>query len=649
MNSSYSFRLALSLMLTGMICSVSFSSAVNAQTFPAQSDPGLQMPGPSDVEREEQQRKEQKAIPTEDQAPKIEIETPQTSPSVQIQAPSFKVDTIQVEGSTLFGAADFAAITSPYQGQEATLNDLEKVVEQINKLYWEKGYLTTQAYVPPQDVDKGTVTIKVVEGRLGKICVSENKHYRTKSILKRLSVEEGQLFNIKQLEKDLNWSNQNNNYRLKATLSPGTSTGETNVTLEVAERQPWQISPTFDNQGRPFIGTYRGGVELSNDSLLGFGDRLFAKYLGASGTNTALGSYFIPINKWGDELGFSYGWSHVDVDLNVPAQPDIDGIAHSGGIVYSHPFDKRRMWVGDIGINARRIRTFIADTRTSLDEIRSAQVGLSFNRPDHLGRTFARVQTSLGLDIFGGNSQFWKTEAMFTRIHQLPWDNTLILRGYGQLTPDDLPSAEAFQVGGAYSVRGYSEGLFVGDRGYNFTIEDRFPIPFLSHVSPWLADRLQGAVFFDIGQTFLDRDNARFVPGVSNRSSNTLLLGTGFGLRARLTQYLQGFIDVGFGLVDRSAAAFPNGDPTARIHFGIRSDLLPEDLKKRGNKKECVNAAAIELQTPAAEKEAVSPRSEDEPPVLQQQSQAPVQNEIKLAQEKAVSGNIGVMSILNSH
>jgi hemolysin activation/secretion protein len=273
----------------------------------------------------------------------------------------------------------------------------------------------------------------------------------------------------------------------------------------------------------------------------------------------------------------SYGYSHVDVDLTTPN--DLDGFAQNAGLFLSHPLNDNRTLVGDVGFNYRHITSELDNVVTNRDEIRSLQTGLTFNKFDRHGRTLARLQQSLGLDWLGANNSFWKSELYLTRLFRLPHDNILMLRAYGQYSPGDLPSAEAFQIGGAFSVRGYHEGLLIGDRGYNLTIEDRFPIPFLRHFSPWLADRLQGAVFFDVGQTWFDRSNDSFI---SNASQRTLLAGTGFGIRARLSQYLQGFVDIGFGLMNRSAV-IPAGyaDPTARVHFGIRSNLLPQDLKKR--------------------------------------------------------------------
>ncbi len=588
MNRNLSYKLALSLVLSGLIWSGNVGYAQNFN--PGSTNPGLLAPAsPTEQTQEREQQRLQKTIPTEQEtSPETQFDAPAPSASVQIDTPRFTVNDIVVENAAIIDQQQLDALTSQYEGKEITLDDLEQLVDQINNLYREKGYLTSQAYVPPQDVQQGVVRIQVMEGKVGKVYVSGNRFYRTNAILRQLSLDPGQPFNIRDLEQELNRSNKFNNYRLKATLSPGENPGETDVKLNVSERQPWQISPTFDNQGRPGIGMYRGGVELTNDSLFGYGDRLTTRFIGASGTAVGLGSYFVPLNGRGDEIGISYGISHVDVDL--PGVPnDIDGTAHNLGFIFSHPFDEERRWIGDIGINGRRIINRLDGVTTNADDIRSIQAGLNYDNTDRIGRTFLRLQTSVGLGFLGGEHSFWKGEAFLNRIFRLSENNTLLIRAYGQITPNALPIAEAFQIGGAYSVRGYNEGFLIGDRGYNISIEDRFPLPFLRAISPWLAERLQGAAFFDIGQVWIDSDNDRFV-GISALNDDNLLMGAGVGLRARLSQYLQGFVDFGFGLINHDdREGLGQGQPTMRIHFGVRSNLLAEDYRTRSNRTTTLN------------------------------------------------------------
>jgi hemolysin activation/secretion protein len=147
-----------------------------------------------------------------------------------------------------------------------------------------------------------------------------------------------------------------------------------------------------------------------------------------------------------------------------------------------------------------------------------------------------------------------------------------------------LPSVQQFQLGGENSVRGFTEGVLIGDRGYNLGVEYRFPVPGLKYVSKWASDRIQGSLFYDIGQVWKDSSNPFYDPKTATLSKTTLLQGVGFGVRAQLTRFLQGFVDVGFGLGDRKDIEPERRQPTARVHFGVRSDFLPYDYKMRNQK-----------------------------------------------------------------
>jgi hemolysin activation/secretion protein len=236
--------------------------------------------------------------------------------------------------------------------------------------------------------------------------------------------------------------------------------------------------------------------------------------------------------------------------------------------------------VVDLGLNARRATSFFDGDKTGTTDVRSAALGLNFDKYDRYGRTFARSQATFAPEWLGANTRFFKVENYFTRVTRLPKNNLLILRAYSQWTPDDLPPIEQFQLGGINSVRGYTQGLLIGDRGYNINAEWRWPVPGLRHVNPWLGERIQGAFFFDYGQAWLDKSNRYYIAGVSNARNRTSLMGAGVGVRAHLTDYMQGYADFAFGLLDRKDVE-PNAQPTVRVHFGVRSELLPNDYKSR--------------------------------------------------------------------
>jgi hemolysin activation/secretion protein len=165
-------------------------------------------------------------------------------------------------------------------------------------------------------------------------------------------------------------------------------------------------------------------------------------------------------------------------------------------------------------------------------------------------------------------------------VFNLPANQFIILNGYSMISPDPLPGYEQMQTGGSSSVRGYTEGVQFGDKGYNLNAEYRYPIWGLDRIAPKVAKTLQGAAFVDFAQVFTDKNSTAYTATARGRDKTTLM-GTGVGLRLAVNQYLEGFIDLGVGLMDRDTTE-PRGMPGARAHFGVRSNLIPQTYKARG-------------------------------------------------------------------
>lgn len=560
------------------------SWAQNVQ-IPAQFNPGLlSTPAGQIQDPEHPFGKQESGSPRSDD--EVHLDVPMQKPAIRQESPPFLVRHITLEGCTLLTEAEAQKMLAPYEGRDQTLERLSGLVESLTDFYRKKGYLTTEAYLPPQDLKNGELIIRIQEGLVGQIAIEGNRFYNTRVIGRNLTQKPGQLLNFRKLERDLNSTNRfNDGYKVKAFLSAGQKPGETNLKLKVAERQPLQISPTFDNQGRYTIGLYRAGVEVRNDSLLTLGDQFRVRWLRANGLQMASGSYSLPLNRFGTELNSNFGYSHVNIDLRLQNQPLITGDSYTYGLSLTQPLDKNRTWTLDGGVLWQRTSSSYESqlVRGSIQEVHALQTGLNFDHADRWGRTFNRVQNTFGIRGAGSNTSFWKLENYFNRVVVLPKNNLLLIRGYAQWTPDALPSIQQFQLGGANSVRGFTEGVLIGDRGFNVGIEHRFPIPGLHYVSPWLSQRVQGAWFYDYGRVWRDSSSRYFNRQTAYLPQYTLLQGLGVGVRAQLSRYLQGFVDVGFGLGNRSGIE-PKVQPTARVHIGVRSDLFPSDYRMRNQK-----------------------------------------------------------------
>lgn len=62
------------------------------------------------------------------------------------------------------------------------------------------------------------------------------------------------------------------------------------------------------------------------------------------------------------------------------------------------------------------------------------------------------------------SEKFFKYEGNIVRVHDFGSGFVGLFRAGTQLSPDKMPAMEQFQVGGISSVRGFSEGLLIGNK-----------------------------------------------------------------------------------------------------------------------------------------------------------------------------------------
>jgi len=287
----------------------------------------------------------------------------------------------------------------------------------------------------------------------------------------------------------------------------------------------------------------------------------------------------VPVNKKGTSVGAGYSFGHVQVD-NRTGPSDLTGKAHNYSLFVNQDIEKIKGLSASSGFNVRKIRAYSDDVYSGESDVTSASLGLAWEGEDKFGYTNLNASVLFGMAAWGGDTSFYKYEAGATRVVNLPKNQFLVFNAYSMLSPDPLPGFEQMQIGGSSSVRGYTEGLLFGDKGYTLNGEYRFPIWGLDKFAPTVADKLQGVIFGDVAQVFTDSDSSAFTGGSTARTSTTLV-GTGTGLRLSVSDHLEGFVDLGVGLSDRTMKE-PNAQPAVRVHFGVRSQLIPKKYQKRG-------------------------------------------------------------------
>ncbi|NWF73639.1 MAG: ShlB/FhaC/HecB family hemolysin secretion/activation protein, partial [Nitrospirae bacterium] len=270
------------------------STPVFAQTSIDPSGRSGEPPGPL---------KEEFVRPKPPPSPVLPIVPPPPETGVPIQPGAIRVfvHDIRVIGNTVFSDAEIAEATAPFTNRTLQTEDLERLRLTLTLLYVNKGYLTSGAIIPDQDVVSGVITVQIIEGKLTRIDVEGNRWFRSSYLSDRLSLGIRTPVTLAPLQEQLQILQQDRRIeRINAELRPGDQRGESLLNVRVADKQPFHASMEVNNYQTPLVGEIRGIGTLAHDNLTGHGDPLKLSYGQSSGAYPIVdASYALPFNRYG--------------------------------------------------------------------------------------------------------------------------------------------------------------------------------------------------------------------------------------------------------------------------------------------------------------------------------------------------------------
>ncbi len=506
----------------------------------------------------------------------------------------FFIKKITIVGNTILSPKSIKKIVREYENKVLTLDDLMGLAQKITALYASKGYVTSQAYVPPQKVKDETVIIKVMEGEYGKFDIEGARHTRKSIVEKRLKKKPGAILDYNELRKDLLYLNENPDRTVKATMLRGEEPRTTDLEITVKDRSPVHVGYTINNVGNKSTGLWQNTYSLRDTGLFRYDDDLNIRVVHSNTGNLRgiAGDYTVPVNEFGTKLGAALSYFVVNINRNYlsnidPAYAgwDIESTATTCSFYMRHPvFDFN--WLSgqvDAGLDLKEARTEIQKVEESHDRLRIMKAGLTVEESDRWGRSVLRNELNMAPSNFLGSfaedndapdhpdsANFLKYNFVFSRMNRLPFSAALLLNLEGQATNNPLFGSEQKRIGGAYTVRGYPEGEALGDYGINGSAEVRFPFYFIPKdfniygINP--RRTVQGVGFVDWG----------FVRPVSSSESGRSdenLAGTGFGLRVDFLKCISGRLDVAWPVGEPSTFG---RKPMVHVLFSIKEPTLEE-------------------------------------------------------------------------
>ncbi len=499
------------------------------------------------------------------------------------------VNTIEVAPSEILTKEEINRLVQPIVGRNVFIEDIQRVIDDINNLYAAKGFVTARAFLPEQTVQNGNIYIALTESKIGNITVRQNKWTKDGYITRRLPEKEGQLFDIVELEKDvLDFNRYNEGVRLSANLRAGEKPGTTDVELVADENFPFHVMGILDNAGRYNTGSIRGGAMLYADSLFGHRDRMSLGSYFSKGAQSPFADYNFPINKKDGRIGAMYSSTFANVKYGPMA--DLFNLKSNGSqysVYYSQPLIRKPGFElkSYLSANYKRSRTeaeikgleFLGNVIDTKDNVTALEFALQARKDTRHGIWYFNQDAYYAIPIFNSDrdNHYFKYSGGAVRLHDFSHGVIGQLRANYQVVPGDkqIPYLDQMQTGGLATVRGYNEGLMIGKNGYFASGELMFPLmprqitsPRTGEKVPFVGKYIKGALFADAAGIFPSASEDYGKSYGWHDAHNYFAVSLGAGLRVQLPADLTARLYWGFPLIRNY---HENKSKMGRFHFEL--------------------------------------------------------------------------------
>ncbi len=138
-----------------------------------------------------------------------------------------------------------------------------------------RGYVTSRVLVEPQDLGTGTLVLRVLVGRLGRVRLHPSSGAGAHPG-NALALREGEPLNLREVEQTLENLQRLPSVTADIEIVPADHDAmSSDLVVRWQQASPWRLSLSLDDAGSPATGRYQGAITLSRDHALGRNDLLY--------------------------------------------------------------------------------------------------------------------------------------------------------------------------------------------------------------------------------------------------------------------------------------------------------------------------------------------------------------------------------------
>lgn len=471
-----------------------------------------QAPSPADVDRaaqesarilreqeqQERQRRESEALKRQRPSGEAPALSPPPPAEVGGERKCVDVKSLELVGATRLTAAEIAEVEKKVVGKCVTLAMINELLAAITNIYAGHGYITTRAYIPPQDLNSGVLRVVVLEGLVERIDIQPPGSASAATAFPGLA---GNILNLRDFEQGIDQINRLSSNSAKIDVRPGDTPGGSVVVVNNDTKKRWSGHFLVDNSGSKSTGQDQGAVSLSVDNLMGANDSLILSHRQNLGDNwqTRMSrsdsvSLALPYGYWLGTL------SYTDFAYRSLVQGQVLAFLSKGDsqtasfradrVIYRDQADKLTV---STTLTRKANHNYIADLLIATSSRVLTVLDIDANLSRIAGGKLVSLDfgISRGLPILGGMSDPDGTPEVAAHAGFSKFKFGLSVSGNGRLAAQDInwssaltaqyarqvlfPS-EQILVTGPYAVRGFLRGSQAGDSGYYWRNEVGFPM-----------------------------------------------------------------------------------------------------------------------------------------------------------------------------
>lgn len=455
-------------------------------------------------------------------------------PSVaQEQAERFDIDRYQVEGNTLLKNDEIDTVLRPFTGKGRAYGDVQRAIEALRQRYSSVGASVVWVVAPEQDLDRGFVALRVIEGRIGKVAIQGNRFFGDANIRASLpALREGVSPRAGEISANSQLGNENPAKQVDVVLRPSDEQGVIDAVVDVIDVEPLKGYMTFDNTGNRQTGDFRLGVGVQHANLFNRDHVGTFSYVTSPGKENQVklysGSYRLPLYSLGDSVDLIAAYSDVSAGvtqtvagpLAFSGKGTVFGLRYNQLLARRGEYSQRLVYgidyraynnacsLGDFGaagcgpvavdVTVRPISLAYSGNWTKPGRISDFYVSLARNLPGAVNGRDSDFNAIRPGVIGGTGAPSRYTILRFGASTVSAFDNNWQLRAAfsAQYTADALVSGEQFGVAGSTAVRGFLEREIARDTGYFANLELYSP-NLAGTLVPGMSN-LRGLLFYDV-------------------------------------------------------------------------------------------------------------------------------------------------------